>query len=313
MPIAAAIGAGITALGALAATSLSNSANANLDNANRQWQERMWHEANAYNTPVQQRQRLEAAGINPALAFQNGSTGVAASSPTPNQHTPADYSGLGAGISNAVAQYYQAQNVDANNELLKSQTEAVRIQNTTQLARDFANLYKTYVEAQKVGADTKWIEWQMDRSQAMFDAEYKRNYHEILALDAKTDLDKVNANYQLILNKFAPDQQRIITDNLSKQGVEIMSAVNKNNREAALAAAREALTSAQKSGVDIDNYTKDEMAEYVVDEQFYKSQNERYKASSEAKRYDEGELGYRLPAGGKKKNNPITRPRSGIR
>ena len=87
---AAAIGAGISALGGLAASSLSNSANANLDNANRQWQERMWHEANAYNAPLEQRKRLEAAGINPALAFQNGNTGVAASSPTPNPQGYAD-------------------------------------------------------------------------------------------------------------------------------------------------------------------------------------------------------------------------------
>ena len=113
---AAAIGAGISALGGLAASSLSNSANANLDNANRQWQERMWHEANAYNAPLEQRKRLEAAGINPALAFQNGNTGVAASSPTPNQHTPADYSALGAGISAAAQYYLQAKQADANNE-----------------------------------------------------------------------------------------------------------------------------------------------------------------------------------------------------
>ena len=52
----------------------------------RIWQEqkdydyKMWQEQNAYNTPDAQRQRFEAAGINPQLALSNINSGSAASS-----------------------------------------------------------------------------------------------------------------------------------------------------------------------------------------------------------------------------------------
>ena len=35
----------------------------------RMWQEEMWHKQNEYDSPVNQRARLEEAGINPNLAF----------------------------------------------------------------------------------------------------------------------------------------------------------------------------------------------------------------------------------------------------
>lgn len=46
------------------------------------WNKRMWDEQNEYNSPVQQKQRLLDAGLNPALMYGNGaSTGNAQSAP----------------------------------------------------------------------------------------------------------------------------------------------------------------------------------------------------------------------------------------
>lgn len=46
------------------------------------WNEKMWNKQNDYNSPVQQKQRLLDAGLNPALMYGNGaSTGNASSAP----------------------------------------------------------------------------------------------------------------------------------------------------------------------------------------------------------------------------------------
>lgn len=299
--------AGINAVGNLASSSYQAALNSDLNYENKAWNLKMWDLNNTYNHPKYQRNRLEEAGINPALAMQDNAN-VASQQPNQVPSVPYDLSGIGSGISNAMANLLQARQIESETSLLDSQTEGQRIHNMTLYAKDVADIAQALAAAKKSGADTTWLEWQYERSQAMFDAEYKRNYHEILALDAKTDLDNTHAEYQKLLNRFAPNQQKIITENLIKQGMEIDSNVNRNNRAAALDAAREALTDAQKSGVVIDNYTKNQMAEFVVDEQFYKSQRERYSASSEKKRWKEGELGYRLPAGGSN-SVPITRKR----
>ena len=164
---AAAIGAGISAIGGMLASSSQNSANASMDRETRQWQESMWHKNNEYNTPLNQRKRLEEAGINPALAFQNGNTGVASSAPNAINHTPVDYSALGAGLSQAGAMVLQAQNVEAQNELLKSQSEAQRIENQSLHLRRIAEWQKLKEEAKKVGEDSSWINWQETRDKPL--------------------------------------------------------------------------------------------------------------------------------------------------
>lgn len=61
-----------------------NSMAFNADQAAKQmnWQKDMWNAANEYNSPYNQRQRLEAAGINPYMAMGNISTGTATSTPS---------------------------------------------------------------------------------------------------------------------------------------------------------------------------------------------------------------------------------------
>lgn len=186
---AAALGAGISALGGLLSSSAQNSANASMDRETRAWQENMWYKNNEYNTPVNQRKRLEEAGINPALAFQNGNTGVASSAPSAVNHTPADYSALGAGFSQAAMQLMQGQQVAAQTDLLKSQAEAQKIDNQTLHVRRLAEWQKLKEDARKTGSDTKWIDWQIDKDMAMYDAFRKKEYALIHNLETQSELN----------------------------------------------------------------------------------------------------------------------------
>ena len=279
------ISAAIGAAGALLGSALQNSSNASMDKETREWQEYMYDKNNNYNTPANQRRRLEDAGINPALAFQSGNTGVAASSPSAVQHTPADYSALGSGLSASAQLLLAERSTDAQNELTRSQTEAQRISNVTLYAEHLVGLYKALNEAEKSGADTEFIRWQINRGKALLDSELDRNYAEIENLSSQSQLSKVQAKQQEILNQFTAKQQRLILNNLAKQGSEIDSRIRLNDRQGALAAANEALSQAQKEGVVIDNKTKKNMSEFIVDEAYYKAESERWKGSNERKQF----------------------------
>lgn len=59
------------------------------DMQNRNWQEEMWNKQNEYNLPVNQRKRLEEAGINPNLAFGSSASAMGGTLPSsPSSHVP---------------------------------------------------------------------------------------------------------------------------------------------------------------------------------------------------------------------------------
>ena len=73
--------------------------NLNLAKLQNQWNLEQWQRENEYNTPFAQMQRLQAAGLNPDLMYENGTSGLtAASSPVMTSGAPdgpMDYSPLG--------------------------------------------------------------------------------------------------------------------------------------------------------------------------------------------------------------------------
>ena len=261
-------GAGLSLLGGLASSSMQNSANASMDEETRKWQEKMWKKNNEYNSPLAQRRRLEMAGINPALAFQNGNTGVASSTPSAVQHTPADYSALGSGISQLGSSVVQASQADANIELLNSQAEANRIDNLTRLSKNLAEIDNMIADAKQKGANTSYLEWQRDQSMALFDAISKKSYAEVENLRRDSLLkgqqirrEAALADYQNILNKYAVPNQEKVLRNLDAQYNEIMSAAANNNASAAYAAAQKALT-------DVNADTSKKIQKFVVNQAF---------------------------------------------
>ena len=66
----------------------ANIANRNLQNEQNEFNKAMWDAENMYNTPVQQRLRYEAAGINPYFALGNINSGNAQTAVQQNGYTP---------------------------------------------------------------------------------------------------------------------------------------------------------------------------------------------------------------------------------
>lgn len=96
------------ALGAIFQAS-TNRSNMKLAKYQNDWNYKIWKEANAYNTPAKQVERLQEAGINPVTAFggmPNTASGVAKGSNVPTLHAYTGYGDLGA--SSALAAYRQS-------------------------------------------------------------------------------------------------------------------------------------------------------------------------------------------------------------
>lgn len=129
---------------------------------NKAYQTEMWNKQNEYNDPSAQRDRLEAAGLNPYMMMNGGSAGVAGSvsgtqgsapsagSPSaqgvhPPTATPysADYSGVMQGLGHAIDTIMTGSQRNIQN----AQADNLRIEGKYIASKAIAELYKTYNEA----------------------------------------------------------------------------------------------------------------------------------------------------------------------
>lgn len=129
---------------------------------NKAYQTEMWNKQNEYNDPSAQRERLEAAGLNPYMMMNGGSAGVAGSvsgtqgsapsagSPSaqgvqPPTATPysADYSGVMQGLGHAIDTIMTG----SQRNIQDAQADNLRIEGKYIASKAIAELYKTYNEA----------------------------------------------------------------------------------------------------------------------------------------------------------------------
>lgn len=149
-PIAAAIAGGASLLG----TGLNAASTGNMNKKNRQFSERMynqqrddsikfWEMQNSYNTPQQQMQRFAEAGMNPALAYGNGTPGNASSAPDVPTAIPLNHKAPDLNIGQAFDTYFNVQ------------TQAQRLSNEKQMGNNLAidALIKTQDQEAKMMAN----------------------------------------------------------------------------------------------------------------------------------------------------------------
>ena len=136
----------------------TNQTNRDIAEQNNKFNERMWNLQNEYNTPVMQRARLEAAGLNPYLMMNGGSAGVAESAPT------ADTSGtqVAPDVGSTIAGGYQAMGNSIS--AAASQIAQMSYQNDLQQA----NVAKTKAEAQNASLQNQYDSLRNDFATAQF-------------------------------------------------------------------------------------------------------------------------------------------------
>lgn len=123
------------------ATKETNRTNMQIAQMNNEWsermmdkqmayEERMWNQTNEYNSAINQRKRLEEAGLNPYMMLGGGDAGSAGSagspslpSPSTPQITAPSYGFFSDAINNAMAMYQQRQKQNAEIESIYNQID----------------------------------------------------------------------------------------------------------------------------------------------------------------------------------------------
>lgn len=141
------IGAGASMLGGfmnLSGVNSANRANRKLQQEQNEWNERMWEKQNAYNDPSAQMARLQKAGINPNMAFSNGLSNVAASTPpTTSPPTMQSYQGWNQDLSSAVATAMNGILLSDQHKMNKIQLDKANIEMMHESAKRLETLAKT--------------------------------------------------------------------------------------------------------------------------------------------------------------------------
>lgn len=109
-------------MSSLVPTLLTNRANRIEAEKAREWQEKMWNKQNEYNLPINQRLRLEGAGINPNLAFGSAASTMSASVPGSPAVPKMDYN-------SAFSNYYERKSILASINMQKEATRREKLNN----------------------------------------------------------------------------------------------------------------------------------------------------------------------------------------
>lgn len=251
------------------------------------------HYNNEYNSPESQVRRLRAAGINPQLAMSNGAIGSGtsqASPPTLSSHS-VDMSSLLEGL-----------RIDNESMLARSQsakldqeTEAERIRNLFAMRKEAQSLKNliasgrlTKAEERRAKRESDFLDEQIYWYGDVTQANIKSN-------QAKARLDDANSALLEIEAKFKPDEWKKVLRNLDLQGEAIRAQANSGNTQAALNIALKAVEESKKEGLDISNQLARDTADAYVDKAFSESEYAAYKWQHEAKIFQYGTYGDKMP------------------
>lgn len=284
----------------------TNQTNRDIAEQNNKFNERMWNMQNEYNSPVMQRARLEAAGLNPYLMMDGGSAGVAESAPT------ADTSGtqVAPDVGSTIAGGYQAMGNSIS--AAASQIAQMSFQNDLQSA----NVAKTQAEAKNADLQNQYdgLRNQFATLQFLTDLRLKQKQGDVSEYEAnflrdsmQDRLDSVKfqntvygsqASYYSQMAGLLDVQRQIAQTNLdwlprekqaglaaTLQNVRTMASQTHLNYASARAAyATAILNFAQANGVRLNNKLQDSIFDLSVG----MAENQYHKGYAEADQYRRG-------------------------
>lgn len=182
----------------------------------QQFQTDMWNKNNEYNSASAQRERLEAAGLNPYIMMSGGSAGTAqtmsgsaGAAPsggapsgqgvTPPTATPysADYSGIASGVGQAIDTVMQLKNSASERGVKDASADNLRIEGKYIAAKRVAELYKMYNDAKNDNERTAIQKY-------------------ILAIDGDLKASQMSVNAEN-MNKIRMETQLLMTENLMRK------------------------------------------------------------------------------------------------
>lgn len=218
----------------------------------------MYEDQKTYNSASAQRERLEAAGLNPYMMMSGGSAG-SASGGTPNASsvagmqgitpptaTPysADYSGIASGVGQAIDTVMQLKNSASERGVKDASADNLRIEGKYIAAKRVAELYKMYNDAKNDNERTAIQKY-------------------IAAIDGDFKASQMAVN-QDNMNKMRMETQLLMTENLMRKA-ELNFLPQAQKLQLAQGAADIALRCSQKNLTDKQaRHEVEKLAETVV-------------------------------------------------
>ena len=182
----------------------------------RDFQLDMWNKTNDYNDPSAQRERLAAAGLNPALMLNGGSAGQASSSVSAPAASsagnptmqPYDWASVGGSISNSILSgfhyFNERENTNANISNLQGQRALAEAQALKALSE--VDWSKMTDEARDYLKQTGKMRAQVGMAREQ--QELNNMEYQGLLLKAQSVHTFLSAEAQAITNKYLDDSQR---------------------------------------------------------------------------------------------------------
>lgn len=192
--MASLISGGSSLLGGLFGNAQQSQMNAEM----MQWQEEMWNKQNEYNTPLNQRLRLQAGGFNPNLVYGTGTiantAGSVGSPPTPVKNQL----NIGDAINGALQTYMQGKQLDQNQEQIDLAKEKFEQQK-----------YMDYFKQANIAADTllKGMSTETGAFKLGVDKELRQNtlemaYENLKSLKQQVQQSKGNYDFLATMRPF---------------------------------------------------------------------------------------------------------------
>lgn len=282
------IGSGIiSTLGSVGSSVLSN-----ISGINRQ------REMLEYNSPVEQVKRLRKAGINPAFALSQGALDSGnASSPAPAM-PQFDTNSLAQSVRDGMQLKIQKDLTDSEIRQNDANSYAQEMANKFSMQKNLLELYRLYSSADKDSQEARLLEKEIALRQKDIDSYDDRISSTVAKNQAEANYLEAQAEYQDILNKFEPDKQKALIDQINAHSEELRAAAKAHNAQAARDIAEKAVAEARKEGLDIANDQADALVDIIVNKEFAEMNKSYYEAGSSAKFYYGGEVGKRMPLSG---------------
>ena len=237
------IGSAIGSVLGFASQERTNRANMKLAQYQYEKNLEMWNRENEYNTPANQRKRMEAAGLNPALMYGSGSVAnTAGSAPqfdAPKLSAYTDFGDMGVGLGiQAMMAGKQARNVDADTE--KKEQETSNLATTQRLTSIDADLRALQVIGQQIA-----------NSKSEFERSTMKQLYELQLRQTEATIGRDTAAAALSSSQSGYIDEQAETERQSRPG--IVSNIHKTgqkidaDRKAAEASAEASRAAAQSS------------------------------------------------------------------
>lgn len=286
------VGSAIAAVGAVGASGI----NAASTSSTNKKQEEMFHEQMAYqtsereatqeyNTPENQRQRYEQAGINPYLALGQMDAGntTAQTAPSAPQLQVPQYgdiiSALGDSVKSGISDTQQLEMYQLGLEQQRVDARYKLTEKLLQLNSQRADLVLKNQGSHKLDKEIELLDNQIKQTSSDLEFSQKSLSDRLAFQHSQTKIAQLDEqakqlgnDYQKWFNQFSKErgakelqQLNASIANTWQAIKESGSRIDLNNKNGRLAAANEMLTNAQKRGVHLDNQQKVMLRGYLVE------------------------------------------------